>query len=271
MQTVSVNGTTRYFVDEGEGPAVILIHGSMSNSRQWKSLIDCLRGRFRLLAPDLYACTQEEGAARLGEFTFEEDCALVMRLIDMAGKAHVVGHSYGGVVAIKAAFERRDALTSLVLIEPSCFHLLDPAGPEYAEIIALQAQTRVGAAANDFDAIAHGFIDYWMGPETWPAMPQRRRETIALGVPKLAHDWHGTLAPFTRLADYRLFTPPTLLIRAKDTKRPSARIFDLLADALPNRTLIEIGHGGHMSPLTNPEPVNAAVAAFLDGGIRPTG
>jgi pimeloyl-ACP methyl ester carboxylesterase len=264
MKTISVNGTTRYFLDEGEGPAVVLVHGSLSNSRQWRRLMDCLRGRFRLIAPDLYACTQDKGDARLGEFTFEQDCALVTRLIDMAGTAHLLGHSYGGVVAIKAAFARRARLASLMLIEPSCFHLLDPAGPESAEIRALETQTRSGFTANDVTIIAHRFVDYWMGPQAWTAMPQRRREVIVRGVPKLAQDWRGTLEPATRLADYRTLTLPTLLLRAKDTRRPSTHIVDLIAGALPNHALAEVSHGGHMSPLTNPEPVNIAVSAFLD-------
>ena len=68
-----------------------------------------------------------------------------------------------------------------------------------------------------------------------------------------------------RLADYRKLTLPVLLMRAKDTRRPSFRIVDLIRGELPNATLAEIDSGGHMSPLTNPEPVNEAVERFLVG------
>ena len=84
-----------------------------------------------------------------------------------------------------------------------------------------------------------------------------------LGVPKLNEDWPGTLEHQTRLADYSSLSLPTLLMRAKDTRRPSFRIVDLLRPVLPNATLVEIESGGHMSPLTNPEPVDAAVEQFL--------
>ena len=61
---------------------------------------------------------------------------------------------------------------------------------------------------------------------------------------------------------------PTLLMRAKNTRSPSFRIVDLLRPVLPDATLVEIESGGHMSPLTNPEPVNAAIEKFLDAQPR---
>jgi pimeloyl-ACP methyl ester carboxylesterase len=82
-------------------------------------------------------------------------------------------------------------------------------------------------------------------------------------VPKLNEDWPGTLDHHTRLADYSTLALPTLLMRAANTRRPSFRIVDLLRPVLPNATLVEIAGGGHMSPLTNPDPVNAAVDRFL--------
>ena len=84
MPTITIDGTIRHFDDEGAGGAVILVHGSVSNCRQWRKLNERLRGRCRLIAPDLYA-----GEAA---FTFAEDRALVDRLLDMAGgMVHLVG------------------------------------------------------------------------------------------------------------------------------------------------------------------------------------
>lgn len=267
MKSVSVDGQARHFAQHGAGPPVILVHGSMSSHRQWQSLADRLRDRYRLIAADLLLA--DPASRKLGAFTFAQDCAFIGALIDANPGAHVLGHSYGGVVAIKAAMANRDKIASLILIEPSCFHLLKQEGkPEYDEIIRLQRIQREHEARGDAAQAARAFIAYWIGPAGWDAMPDRRKELMMLGLPKLDEDWPGTIDDNTRLADYRSLAMPVLLMRAKDTRAPSLRIVELLRTALPNAAFTEIADGGHMSPLTNPEPVNAAVDEFLKAQAR---
>ena len=276
MKSIAINGTARFFDEEGEGPAVILIHGSLSSSRQWRKLMERLRDRFRVLAPDLYAGAPAGAEPRVGDFSFAEDCAFVQHLIDGGGDGggdlahvvgHLVGHSWGGVIAAKAAFGRRDKLASLTLIEPSCFHLLDKSGVEYAEITGVRDRQRALIAQSDVMGAARLFVEYWMGPSAWTDMPRRRQEVIVAAIPRLHQDWLGTLDMNTTLDDYRAFNVRTLLMRARDTRRPSSRIVDMIGAALPHAAKAEIESGGHMSPLTNPEPVNAAIEKFLNDGL----
>ena len=270
MQSIALNGQTRYHLDEGAGPPLIVVHGSLSSHRQWRSLAERLRDRYRVISPDLMACAPAGGPRALGAFTFAQDCDFIGRLIEMNPGAHLLGHSYGGLVTIKAAMARQDKLSSLILIEPSCFHLLQQEKqPEYQEIVRLQQSQREHAARGDAAQAARIFIEYWIGPQAWTSMPDRRKEMMMLGVPKLNEDWPGTLDHNTRLADYPALSLPTLLMRAHDTRRPSHRIVGLIRPVLPDATLVEIADGGHMSPLTNPEPVNAAIDQFLEGLRRP--
>lgn len=265
MKSVTVNAQTRYYAEEGAGPPLVLVHGSMSSHRQWRSLADRLRDRYRVIAADLLACAPP-GSRELGAFTFAQDCDFITQLVDMNPGAHLLGHSYGGLITIKVAMAAREKLSSLILMEPSCFHLLEQEKqPEYEEISGLRKLQRAHEARGDTAEAARVFIEYWIGPDAWTAMPARRKELMMLGVPKLNEDWPGTLEHQTRLADYSALSLRTLLMRAKDTRRPSFRIVDLLRPVLPNATLAEIASGGHMSSLTNPEPVNEAVDRFLEG------
>jgi pimeloyl-ACP methyl ester carboxylesterase len=263
MASISVGGLARFYDDEGSGPPVVLVHGSASSSRQWRKLSERLCGECRVLAADL--CATDGSGEGVAAFTFAADCALVARLLEIGGEgAHLVGHSYGGVIAARVALDRPRALASLTLIEPSCFHLLEEvAAAEHAEIAAVCARQLGAFAAGEHENSMRGFIDYWMGEGAWLAMPERRRETIVATLPKFPHDWSGTNDPHTRLADYRTFTVPTLLIRAHDTVPPSARIVEMLGATLPHCQTVTVSQGGHMSPLTNPDEVNAAIAAFI--------
>ena len=263
-RSIAVGGQPRFFEDEGVGPAVILIHGSLSSARQWRKLADMLRGRYRVLALDLYAAAADHSETRVGEFTFADDCAFVQAMIDgCGGRVHVVGHSWGGVIAAKASFGRADAVASLTLIEPSCFHLLDRASAEYREITGVHQRGRALMAAGDVTGAARLFVEYWMGPKGWTGMPPRRQEGILAAMPRLHQDWAGTLDPNTSLDDFRAFGAATLLMHARDTRAPSARIVAMIGAAVPSAMQVEIEGGGHMSPLTNPEPVNAAIDAFV--------
>jgi pimeloyl-ACP methyl ester carboxylesterase len=263
MPSVSIDGITRFYDDEGEGPPAVLVHGSASSSRQWRKLSERLRDNYRVLAADL--CATDGSGEGVAAFTFAADCALVARLIEVGGEgAHLVGHSYGGVIAACLALARPQALASLTLIEPSCFHLLEEAGAAERAEIAGVCERQLGAlAAGEHETSMRGFIDYWMGEGAWVAMPERRRETILATLRKFPHDWSGTNGPRTRLADYGVFTVPTLLVRARDTVPPSARIVEMLGATLPNCQTVTVSHGGHMSPLTNPDEVNTAIAAFI--------
>jgi pimeloyl-ACP methyl ester carboxylesterase len=267
MPSIAIDGRTRIYEDEGEGPAVVLVHGSLSGARQWRKLVERLRGRFRLLAADLYAADgMTPGAASY----FENDCALVEALIGIGGgKAYLAGHSYGGAVAAKAALARRDALAGLILIEPSCFHLLrQENAAEYSEIAGVRAEQQRLEASGDLLGSARFFIDYWMGEGAFDAMPERRREAIVAGVPRVAQEWPGTWDDVTTLSDYRDLALRTLVMRASDTRAPSARIAAMIRAALPDVEAADISSGGHMAPIVNPDPVNDAIVAFLDGAPR---
>src|SRR5687767_11889247 len=177
MPSIRIGNNARLYDSVGSGPAVILVHGSLSNGRQWRALTERLQDRFRVLSLDLYM-TPGEGGPAVGDFSFADDVAFVEALLTEHAPAHLVGHSYGGVVAARAALNRRDTLASLTLIEPSCFHLLDRSGEHFAEVMQLRDGGLAFAARNDPAGVARHFIEYWMGPQAWITMPERRQAAI---------------------------------------------------------------------------------------------
>ena len=92
--------------------------------------------------------------------------ALIDRCED--DKVHLVGHSYGGGVALNVALARPDRIASMALYEPSAFHLLRQLGERgaepYAEITGVARSICQGVVTGDYRGAVAAFVDYWNGP-----------------------------------------------------------------------------------------------------------
>ena len=108
---------------------VIALHCSGAGAGQWRQLGEALAPRHELVAPEHYGCDSTGPWSGEHAFTLADEAARTIEIIDRSdGKVHLVGHSYGGGVALRAAVERPDRIASLTLYEPSAFHLLRAMG-----------------------------------------------------------------------------------------------------------------------------------------------
>jgi len=271
MPIATLAGSGIAYSDEGAGPPVVVLHGGGSNRRQWTALTERLGDRYRVLAPDIYG-HGDSPPWPAGDAPSLADFGMIVGATAAGaggadGPPHVVGHSGGGVFALTYAALDPAAVRSLVLIEPTAVHLLRLAGREAAwrEAHDLGRRHIDLIARGAAEACADMFLPYWIGQAAWDATPPDRRAPIIAAMPTVATFWTACFAETTGPADYARITAPVLLMRGTQTTRASDEVVDLLADILPNATLVEIEDAGHMSPLTHPEEVNAAIAAFLDG------
>lgn len=266
MPTLELTRSTLAYTDVGEGPAVVLVHGSASSRRQWRGLSTQLAERFRVLAPDLhgYGQTTIRPATRL---RLSDELALVYALAEqVSGPIHLVGHSYGGALALMAADRLRGRLASLTLIEPAAFQLLRIADDvdAWCEIDDI-AQRHIGLAwERKFEACADLFMRYWIGARAWGAMAPEKRAVVVAAMPKVAMEWLWTAQIEPGADAWRDLHVPTLLLRGTQTRFAASRVVDLLHESLPARVLVEIEGAGHMSPVTHAAPVNAAIEAHLE-------
>jgi pimeloyl-ACP methyl ester carboxylesterase len=208
-----------------------------------------------------------DGAQRL-----EDQAAPVEAVLPAdAEEVCLVGHSFGGSVAMKAAAQLSGRVTRLVLLEPNPFYLLRQPGhaPAFAEIMELRNLVKSRGALDDWAAAAEGFADYWGGAETWQKMPIERREAFAEGLKPVFFEWDAVMnetMPVTQWAE--LLPRATLLASDPNTVRPIREITALLRQACPSWTYKEVPAGGHMAPLSRPDLVNPIVRSFLLSGRR---
>ena len=252
-----------YFREAGSGPAVLCLHCSASSSGQWRALMEQLADRHHVIAPDLYGCGKSPAWPEERPLWIDDQIALLASAFERAGERfHLVGHSYGGAIALKAALRLRARLKSLVLYEPVLFSVLLSDAPQSAaarEIVAV----RDDVVSGDSKAAAERFIDYWMGRGTWAATPEARRITLVDAVTAQKPEWHSAFNEPTPLQAYSALDVPTLLMTGTASTAAARGVARLLAGVLPRVRVEEIAGVGHMAPVTHPGEINARIERFL--------
>ena len=194
--------------------------------------------------------------------------AIIIELIDAIGQpVHIVGHSYGGGVALKIARERPRHVASLALYEPSAFHILREAGADAREMLAeIEQIARAvgdGLVSGAYQQAVQEFVDYWNGPGGWASMRPDRRDALVKWLPKAPLDFQALIMDDMPLDRIGRVTCPVLLLRGEYARRPSFGICDLLAEHLPEQRTVIIAGAGHMGPVSDADEVNALVEAYL--------
>ena len=222
-----------------------------------------LAERYRVIAPDLYGSGKSPAWPGERPMWLDDQIAFLAPAFERAGDCfHLVGHSYGGAIALKAALRFTTKLKSLVLYEPVLFSvLLDhaPHSPAAREIMAVRDDTAHLAA----EAIAERFIDYWMGAGAWKDTPEPRRATLAAAVRTMKPEWHSAFNEPTPLAAFAALDVPTLLMTGTGSTAAARGVAGLLRGVLPRVRVEELDGLGHMAPVTHPAEVNARIERFL--------
>jgi pimeloyl-ACP methyl ester carboxylesterase len=101
----------------GTGPPVVLLHGGASDRRDWLGALEALADRFTLYAPDLVGFGETE--RRAAGYYLSEFIIFLEQFMETLGigRASLVGHSFGGRVALGLAVNRPDLVEKLVLVD----------------------------------------------------------------------------------------------------------------------------------------------------------
>jgi pimeloyl-ACP methyl ester carboxylesterase len=247
--------------DIGTGEPVLLIHSSGFSGRQWRHLAGELvtHGK-RAIVPDLTGHGRSPAWPEPEPFSFHIDVDQVRALLAAIGPAHVVGHSYGGLVALHVALVAGPSVRSLTLFDPVAFSVLDPAADRDARAELDAIDLRWG----DPERWLRAFVDFWGGAGAWEGLREPVR-TEFLRVAWVVHEGVRTLmADTTPLATYQALACPTLVLTGERSPLPARKVDERLAATIPGARLEVIANAGHLAPVTEPVRVDAVIAAAID-------
>jgi pimeloyl-ACP methyl ester carboxylesterase len=249
------------------GTPVVLLHSSASSSSQWRLLMEQLSPSHRVLAPDLRGCGKSAPWHFQRPLCLQDEVDALAEVFERAGpRFHLVGHSFGGAVALRAALQHADRLASLTLFEPVLFSLLMAAAPDSEgalEIDAISRHTTQLLETGALEAATQAFVDYWMGEGRYAATPEAKRPNLQAGMPAVKGHWQALFGEPTPLAAWGPLPCPCLLMTGERSRASALGVAALLRQVLPRLSTADIPEAGHMAPVTHPEPTNAVMAAFI--------
>ena len=251
----------------GAGMPVVMLHSSLASKSQWTALGERLGTRFRVIALDLCGYGDNELPPARSTFTLDDEVRLVIErldgLVEPREAVHVIGHSYGGLVALRFAQRFRERVASLALYEPVAFCMLDGEDPARVNVTRLGEKVlRLVLMGYRRDA-ARTFVDFWSGDGTYASLALPVQVSIARRVDKLPLDFRAASSWPLAPTDLRAIVAPTLLLGGTRSPTVVQRIRARLAEALPNCRTASFD-AGHMGPVTDAPRVNPWFEAFLD-------
>jgi pimeloyl-ACP methyl ester carboxylesterase len=234
----------------GAGPPIVFIHGDVVGpASTWRKQRE-LAERWRLIVPSRPGFGQSP-ALRRGDFEIE--APLFAELL--GDGAHLVGHSYGAVIALLAAAERPAAVRSLTVSEPGCLRVA--AGvPVVDEMIANGERLFREGTVLENDLFLQLFRS---GAGSSHTTPDRLPDDLLHGVELLKAErpsWEAEI-PVERLASAGF---PILVVSGGHSPAFEA-VCDALAAGLSAERAVITGRG-HTVPSTG-APYNERLEAFL--------
>jgi len=236
---------------------VILLHSSGLSSRQFGKLVPLLVANgYRAVAVDLIGHGKSSPLAEGAAMSWHDDVAEVAALL--AEPAYVIGHSYGGLVALHAALAA--GAKGLVLYDPVAFGILDERDADVMATLSV-IDLNGGATLATRDEWLRSFVDYWGGPGAWQALREPARAEFHRVGWAVREGVRTLMTDTTKAAGYARL-PPLALITGEHTPVAARRVIDRLA-AATGASVSVIAGAGHMGPLSHADQVNARVLELV--------
>ena len=271
MPYLKVEGIKVHYRETGSGRPLVLLHGGGSSGAQWRGVTEILAVRYRIITMDHYGHGGTDPWPGSPEtLSHDAEAPLVKAVIAKAGEpVHLVGHSYGGGVALRLVLQNEPGILSLTLMEPQAISVLQHA-KEYAFYqesrdlcAAFIATVKAGRAEEGWES----FIDSNSNPGTWNSYPEDTRNKFLSMTDSVFSSYYAVMNHPTTLEELNTIVLPAAAIYGETTSPRLRRLTEIIAREIPNCGLEMISGAGHMSPITHPE----AVAEKLEGNFRMIG
>ena len=251
---------TIHYDRTGQGPALFLLHSTLSSSHQLRGLAARLAERHTVVAVDRRGSGRSSGddAAEPIDVAVHVDDVAAIAAAEGLQRVAVVGHSYGGCVALELAARRRGLVEAVFAYEPPYAPVAPPAVA--AGMAEVGRRTLEARDASDLPAAALAFLEGVSGAAAVAALGPAGRERIGRAGQGAVAD--ATLLGMDADGLARIDCPVRIA-----TGGASAPLYGSIAEGLVGRISsadrVELEGLDHMGPVLHPDAVAAAVERLL--------
>lgn len=283
MGAVIANATSMEVSEHGAGAPLVLVHGSAGDYRTWRGQTRPFAEHYRTVAYSRRYHWPNEPIPEGGEYALNQHVDDLLALLDEldARPAHLVGHSYGGVVCLVAAMRAPHVIRSLVLEEPPVLSLFVSVPPKPAELVASawrRPLTTAGiiklgagglgpataaARKRDIERIIRLTGRAILGPSVFESLSEERLQQVrdnTFPEELLSKSFLPRLSP----ADVSGMQAPVLLVGGRNSPFVFGRLLGELHRLLPNARRTLIDDASHLVHEDNPTQFNSHVLSFLE-------
>ncbi len=255
-------GARLYYEVAGEGHPLLLIHAGIADSRMWDEQFSVFAQHYRVIRYDMRGYGKTEVPA--GPVSNHGDVANLLSHLHVE-KAHILGISFGGLVALDFTLACPEMVAALILVTPSVSGRL-PAEREQQFIDEENAYLEKGNLAGATEVNLRMWVD---GPkrtpqQVAPAVRERVRQmqlhAFSVPVPEEAEELPLTPPAYARLAEVHA---PTLLLVGDADLPARITLTDELTSAIAGAQQVVIPGVAHMVSMEKPEEFNHIVLDFL--------
>ncbi|TNJ60024.1 alpha/beta hydrolase [Paenibacillus hemerocallicola] len=256
-------GTKLYYETAGAGETVLLIHGAFMTSAIWDSTFAALSDRYRVVRYDWRGM----GKSGMGDTPYRayDDVRGLLDALEI-DKAHVVGLSAGGYIAVELSLAYPQRVRSLSLVGAGLFGL-----PESERLQADNARFYGAASSGDIEGMLREWTQMWLyGPDQPKSRVKpsviARFEQLSLESLSRSESFEMPLtlvpAPIGRLAE---IVAPTLVAWGSLDYQDTKEAANMFSGTIPGARTAELNGSAHIPPMDDPQRFNEALGGFLDG------
>jgi pimeloyl-ACP methyl ester carboxylesterase len=264
VEAIRVGALSIAFERRGTGPPLVLLHGGVSDSREWRRQLDGLSDAFTVVAWDGPGCGRSSDPPDHFSMADYADC--LAGVVEALGlhRPHVVGLSFGGTLALE--FYRRHPALPRTLTLASAY--AGWAGSLPAEVVA----ERLESVTRDSHLTGEEFASRWI-----PTLLSNQAPAPLVGeLASIIADFHPhgarTMAKAMAGADCRevlaTIRVPTLLLYGDSDVRSPLSMAKQLRDQIPGSTLVVLEGVGHQLNMEAADRFNSSLRDFLRSKSR---
>lgn len=277
MRSVQLSQGTVHYLDVGEGPALVFVHGLLVDGQIWTPVVERLSRRFRCIVPNLPLGAHRTPMSPGADLSMAGQAQLLLGFLDALGLEDVtlVGNDTGGAICQLVVAGAPPRVRQLVLTDCDAFEVFPPPGFGFL----LRAARLPGLPWAAFFALklfpplrrlrwAWGALTYRKLPsellQSW-VEPAARDPRVRRDVLKLLGDAGPavTLGVAPRL---RQFEGRVLIVWSRDDRFFAPALGERLASAFRRAELMWVDRAGLLLPLDVPDALASAITGFVGSG-----